>query len=279
MSTKLSVNQATELLAKIGVAAVVVADDSEADANPDVENMSKAVFNEMETKIKHDVELELKTSARSEEAGKQLGSLRRVLKRQYGVDEKALDGLTMEEMVKLAKETSTSNKDAAESDTVKILQEKEREWLDKEEKLLAAIEQKESEWKSKFDDRDITEYFSGIVEGMPRIGGVATKQAQMVVADLKAKHIVKYNPETKEVELYEKSNPEKRVFEGKNIVTGKYFAENYLKDMGLYKSDTRNDPPAKVEQGKSNVIAGVQKVAPTNVMAFLEKAEQDALGQ
>lgn len=279
MSTKLSVNQATELLAKIGVAAVVVADDSEADSNPDVENMSKAVFNEMETKIKHDVELELKTSARSEEAGKQLGSLRRVLKRQYGVDEKALDGLTMEEMVKLAKETSTSNKDAAESDTVKILQEKEREWLDKEEKLLAAIEQKESEWKSKFDDRDITEYFSGIVEGMPRIGGVATKQAQMVVADLKAKHIVKYNPETKEVELYEKSNPEKRVFEGKNIVTGKYFAENYLKDMGLYKSDTRNDPPAKVEQGKSNVIAGVQKVAPTNVMAFLEKAEQDALGQ
>jgi len=276
MSINLSPSQATELLAKIGVAAVVVADESEADKAPDLENMSKAVFNEMETKIKHDVELELKTSARSEEAGKQLGSLRRILKRTFGVDEKTLEGLTMAEMIELSKTTVTSNKENADNDTVKILTEREKEWEIEREKMLADKDAVHNEWRQKYEDRDINERLSSLVESMPRVGGLSNKQAQMIAAELKSNHTLKYNPETKEVELYEKSNPEKRVFEGKNLVTDKYYAEKYLKEAGLYKSDTRNDPPSKVEQGKTNVNAGVHKVPQeNNVLAFLEKTFTD----
>jgi replicative DNA helicase len=62
MSTKLSVEQATELFKKMEMEVVVVADEEEADKAPDIDNMAKAAFSEIEAKIENEKGAELKAA-------------------------------------------------------------------------------------------------------------------------------------------------------------------------------------------------------------------------
>lgn len=271
MSIKLSLDQANELFQKIGVDVAVVADSESADQKPDLENISKGVFNEMETKIKHDVELEVKDQARKEEAGKQLGTLRRALKRSFGIDDKEVAEMNIDDMLKLAKEKVSANKSDADNDLMKRYEDLRAEKDSEIELLRSQHEKEKSDWDEKYQMRDIEERVIGLVNSIPRVGGDPLAQAKAIVNNLKSNYITKVNSETKEIELYDKNNPEKKVFDGKNLVTDKYYAEKYLKDLGIYATDTRNVIPKDVKEGQQTTVApGVATLDETDPMKFLE---------
>lgn len=276
MSIKLSQEKANELFQKIGMEVVVVADESEADQNPDIETMSKAVFSEMEGKIKNDIEFEIKQTARTEEAGKFMGTLRNSLKREFGIDPKTTAEMDMVEVIKFAKETISKNKNAADSDLSKLLQEKEAEWDQKFTAQEEARMKELAEMQDKFEMRDIIEHAIGVVNIIPRVGGDPVKQAAMIISEAKSRYNLKYDPESKDILFYDKTNPEKKAIEGKNLVTAKSFAEQHLKDLGVFKTDNRDLDPSKVRQGDTgnngHGIAAVDKGNSNDAMSFAAEA-------
>lgn len=272
MSINLSTEKANELFKAIGVDVAVVADSESADQNPDIENISKGVFNEMETKMRHDLELEVKDKARGEEAGKQLGTLRRAIKRHFGLDEKETSELSMDDMVKLAKEKINANKADAESDIAQRFEAAKQEWETEKESLTTTFQKERAELEDKFISRDIKERILNIVNNTPRVGGDPMLQAEAIFREIKGDYITKINPETKELEFFSRENPEKRIFDGKNLVTDKYKVENYLKGMGLFANNTSNIKPADVLAGTNKDVApGISAPPEGDVLKFLEE--------
>lgn len=277
MSTKLTLEAANDLFKKIGVEVAVVAEAEQADANPDLENIAKGVFNEMETKMRHDVELEVKEEARKEEAGKQLGSLRTIIKRQFGLDEKEIKELSMSDMVKLAHGKFTANKSDADNDLAKRLEEAQRERQELEDGFEAKLSAKDAEWLEKFQDKDMEERLFALVNGTPRTGGDVVAQKNAIKNALKSNYTLRLNDTTKEIEIFDKTNPERKAFDGKNVITDKYFVEKQLKELGVIATDTRHVKPADVLDGKQTSIkAGVAQLAPTDAMEFIKESMQQA---
>lgn len=272
MSTKLSVEQATELFKKMEMEVVVVADSEEADKTPDIDTMAKAAFSEMEAKITDAIGADLKAEARKEESGKQLGSLRRVLKRNYGVEEKEIAEMSMEDMIKFVKDKTATNKSDADGDLMKRYEDLQREHESKYESLRSEFERQLSEKDQMFAMRDIEERTLNLVNTIPRVGGDPVRQAKAIVQELQSKYVLKLN-DNKEIELYDKSNPEKKVFDGKNVVTDKYAVDKYLTEIGVRATDTRNINPKDVMDGKKTPVQpGVVKVDESDPIAFLENA-------
>lgn len=271
MSTKLSIEQASELFKKMEMEVVVVADSEEADKTPDLDAMSKAAFSEMEAKITDTIGADLKAEARKEESGKQLGSLRRVLKRNYGVDEKEIAEMSMEDMIKFVKDKTTTNKTDADGDLMKRYEALQQEHESKYESLKSEYEKQLADKDQMFAMRDIEERTLNLVNNIPRVGGDPVRQAKAIVQELQSKYVLKLN-DNKEIELYDKTNPEKKVFDGKNVVTDKYAVDKYLTEIGVRATDTRNITPKDVLDGKKvTVQPGVGQLEPTDAMAFLEK--------
>lgn len=272
MSTKLSIEQASELFKKMEMEVVVVADSEEADKTPDLDAMSKAAFSEMEAKITDTIGADLKAEARKEESGKQLGSLRRVLKRNYGVDEKEIAEMSMEDMIKFVKDKTATNKTDADGDLMKRYEELQRDLEAKDSDWQKKYEARESELMNQFQMRDIEERVLNVVNGIPRVGGDPVRQAKAIVQELQSRYVLKLN-DNKEIELYDKTNPEKKVFDGKNVVTDKYAVDKYLTEIGVRATDTRNINPKDVLDGKKvTVQAGAVKVDESDPIAFLEAA-------
>lgn len=277
MSTKLTLEAANDLFKKIGVEVAVVAEAEQADANPDLENIAKGVFSEMETKIRHDVEFEIKDEARKEEAGKQLGSLRTIIKRQFGLDEKEIKELSMQDMIKLAHGKFSANKSDADNDLAKRLEEAQRERAELEETYEAKLNAKDEEWKEKFQDKDIEERLFSLVNGAARSGGDAVAQKNAIKNALKSNYHLRLNEATKEIEIFDKQNPERKAFDNKNVITDKYFVEKQLRDLGVLATDTRHVIPKDVMDGKSTAVkAGVAQLAPTDAMEFIKESMQQA---
>jgi hypothetical protein len=277
MSTKLTLEAANDLFKKIGVEVAVVAEAEQADANPDLENIAKGVFSEMETKIRHDVEFEIKDEARKEEAGKQLGSLRTIIKRQFGLDEKEIKELSMQDMIKLAHGKFSANKSDADNDLAKRLEEAQRERAELEETYEAKLNAKDEEWKEKFQDKDIEERLFSLVNGAARSGGDAVAQKNAIKNALKSNYHLRLNEATKEIEIFDKQNPERKAFDNKNVITDKYFVEKQLRDLGVLATDTRHIIPKDVIEGKPTAVkSGVAQLAPTDAMEFIKESMQQA---
>ena len=281
MSTNLTIEQANDLLQKIGVEVAVVAEAEQADKNADLENIAKGVFNEMETKIKHDVEYDIREEARSAEAGKHLNSLRTLFKREFGIDEKEMKDLPQQEIVKLAKakigfdkNKQSADKEEAESDLLKRYNELMEEKNRLEEGFTGQLSAKDAEWMEKFQEKDMEERLFSLVNATARTSGDPSAQKDAIKYALKSKYHVKYNESTKEIEIYDKANPEKKMFDGKNLITDKYFVEKELKSLGVVATDMRHVNPADVMNGKeTKTKAGIANIiAEEDPMKFMEES-------
>lgn len=277
MSTKLSIEQANELLTKIGVEIAVVADAEQADTNANIETLATGIFADVNDKMKADVEYEVKQAAKSEEAGKQLGSLRRVLIRHFGVKADDIADLSMDEMVKLGKERLTENTTGAQTDFQTRYETMVNEYEDK-------LAKKDSEWQGKLEETNgrftskmMEERLQSLINELPRKDGVdPVRLAKMALREMKDEYSIKFNEDDKSIAFFEKTNPEKLVFDGKNPVTDKYFAKKFLEGIGGLATDTRHIPPSTVNNGgatgaKSGIVRSEADTT-SDPAAFLKEA-------
>lgn len=250
MSTKLSIEQANEFLSKIGVEIAVVADAEQADTNANIETLATGVFADVEEKMKAEVEFDVKEAARNEALGKMLGSMRRSVSRHYGIKSDELENLTMDDIVKYSKEKITENTTGAQTDYQKRHEEMVADY---EERLS----KKDGEWQAKLDETNgryttkmMEERLVSLINEIPRKDGVdPIRLAKMALREMKDDFSLKFNEEEKSIGFFDKSNPEKLVFDGKNPITDKYFAKKFVESMGGLATDTRHIPPSTVNKG------------------------------
>lgn len=260
MSTKLSIEQANELLSKINVDIVVVAEGEEADKEPNIEALSKGVFADVEEKMKHDLRLEVKGEASQEQWGRALGSLRTSFAREFGINKKEVETLDLNDMVKYVAEHVKKNGSENSAELLTKIQDAARE----KEDALAAVN---AEWEaklnasdSKFNDYLMKERLHTLINEIPKRDGVDPLMlADIALERLKGNYVAKYNSDKKEIELFDKNNPEKYVFDGKNPVTDKYYAKQIVEKMGAYAQDMRSTKPSDVQNGNTAIKPGIQK--------------------
>jgi hypothetical protein len=276
MSTKLSVEQATELFKKMEMEVVVVADEEEADKAPDIDNMAKAAFSEIEAKIENEKGAELKAAGAAAESGKQMGILRAALKRTFGFEEKEIAELSTVDMMKLVKEKSSANKADADNDLMKRLEDLQKDLEAKDTDWQKKYEGREAELMDQFTSRDIKDRVFGLVNSIPRIAGDPQVQADAIYQELKNKFHLKIN-DNKEIELWDKANPEKKAFDGKNVMTDKYAVDKYLTQIGVKAVDTSKIKPIDVvNQKPTGAGIGIGQATTTDALEFVKNALQPA---
>lgn len=278
MGTILSPKQANEFFQKLGVEVAVAAEGEAGDETADIELLASGVFKDSEEKIRHDIGYEIREQAKKEEAGRQLGALRASLKRTFGIKEDEVSELSLDNMVKLAKERSVSSGDKAQTDYLSKLTEREREWESEKEQMAQSHQKGLSEMEEKFVFRDMKDRFTSLINDVPRKGGDPIKQAELLLSHVRSNFVTRINPQTKEIEFFEKENPEKRAFDGKQVITDKYYTKKFIADIGADAPDTRHIPPADIKNGSANARAGIitEKLESGDPMDFISKSFERA---
>jgi hypothetical protein len=249
MPTKISIEQANELLNKLGAQVAVVADSAEADAAFDVEATITEITPEVPEAQQVDEE-----AIKAATIGRQMGTLYGLVARTFGITRAQIEGLKQDELVPKLKEIIDSRYSKTEGDLRQQLEEainaNNKLAEDKDAERETAIQ----ELQSKFTERNIVDFFRNEFDKIPKKGGDVSKMAKLAYRDAKDEFNLVWNEEKKEVEFYDKSNPEQRVINGKNSLNANTYLTEFNKAMGNDAPDTSHVVPATVKPGAPSGI-------------------------
>lgn len=243
---KVTAQKAIELLAELGVDAVLVEEDSQVDINIDDVTAQAVKY------LQPQIEPALRERIEGEIGAKNNGTLLSAIQSVWGIPKKEIDGKNYKEIVSYMKERSDNSTD-------------KDEWKKKYEEAVRdyeeQIEAANNTWQSKYDtdiagerkkyiDRDINTAFISLVEKMPRKGGDIAEQADALRYKVeKNGYELKYENGTLE---FWKDNKKIKHEEVINPIAEKLFP---------IATDTRHVNPLDVKAGRdTGVDAGVKQV-------------------
>lgn len=284
---KLTAQQAVSLLAAAGYQGVELAEAGDPDFNQDT--ALQAIDTHRTTFIKPRIVSELKDSIH----GEQMAKLNKALRVK-------LSTLTGAEMEKLETEKDTDKMLELSINTLseslkKDIGKDKQAWISERDELLKAhnanLQAKESEWAQKhsaLEQQIQSQYVHAALsklhkeaKGLPVAANRETL-AKDYAAYLQSLAVVKHNPETNELELYDAKNPEQRLYNETKTAFAKpedFMEKRYGKDgLGIWNTDTRTVNPAQAmgnpNGGNPNPApaAGTQAGLAKQVDAFAEWA-------
>lgn len=269
---KFTVQQLIDELAKVGVPHVEVVDSVD-----DADTESDTFLSGLGDHFKGVLTPIIKGEAHTELAGKINGSVRSMLAQTTGIKAKELEGLNDKEAVAKA---MAHFKATANGDNTALQQQLE----DVMAANAKAIEDAQTEGnekanaiQTKYDRREI---LTQISEAHNKAAGLDPKLnkgelSSQYLRSLEDKYIVKWNDETKKVELYDKANPAQRAYANaaKNVyLEAEAGIKDHYSNIGIWNEDTRNINPKDVmDKAKTKDY--------TNASTKSEQAYKDPIGE
>lgn len=243
---KISIEQANKLLQGLVNDVEVVASDPDKDV--DLTAVEAELKDNLTAQIKPDIEAELKETIKTGEIGKFMGTVRSGVARTFGMKTSDLADKDLADIFKLAKENydKTSGKDAE-------AWQKEREELIRghEDELANTIKKMDeiiASEKNKYIERDIMATVLGMTEKIPRKKGDLQEHADIALYKMRKEYEVKYNEETKSLELYKDGKP---AMNGSKKLLPEEYVKTVFEKSGIIETDTRNIKPSDVKKGEA----------------------------
>lgn len=254
---KITPQQAVELLTSAGIADVeLVASDDLSDytvsATTDEpitkDTLLQAIDTARSAIIAPRIIAEKQNEMHGKIAGKVNGTLRSALSQNFGIPTAELEGLNDKDAMTKA---VTYYKSSISGDASQF-QQKLDETIRKHEELVNSIKSESatqlSALQNKLTDKEVMAHLIKDHENAKGLPITAKRDAlaRTFRTHLDSQAIVKYNEQSGEVELYERSNPEMPLMNKTNTAKMKPadFMETYYKDLGLWNTDLRTVNPA-----------------------------------
>jgi len=271
---KLTIEQAKELLAAAGVAAVEIVDNEDAsDYNTTAtaaapitkDSLLVAIDNSREAIIAPKVIAREKALIEPTITGKFHGTLRSQLSQKTGIPLAELKDLEIPDAIKKAydfyantlgadKSVLIAERDSLMAKHADAIKAKDTEWETKLNGVTSKLTEKEIIAKLVKDHNE--------AKGLPPTAN-KTELAKMFKTYLDGSYVVKYNEAKDEVELYDKANPDTRVYTNDTktaYATPKDLLKPHYSGLGIWNEDNRTiNPNEEMNKQKLNEYKGNQK--------------------
>ncbi len=245
---KLSIEQANKLLSQVSAGVIVVADDTLADKEADL-NLVLADITEAAAKETQPLlEAELKDKYEASFVGRYLGALRSAAQRVFNIPRKDMDEMNLEQVLAKCKSVVDSRYTQSDTERQTIWERTVQDYEDQIEEMKTNYEQQLNEERAKYTERDIAARCISIVEKMPRKGGDLQEQADLLRYKMQKVYEVRYNEDTKQLEFYK--DGQQAVNEKDEPVNDEDFARSWAERTGILVKDTRHISPADVLAGQ-----------------------------
>lgn len=263
---KISLEQANKLLAELLPGVAVVENEQEPDNKADVDALVIAVNESVTKALRPSLEEQLKATLEPAFTGRHLGALRSAAQRVFNVPKRELEEMSIEQLLAKCKGAIESRYDQTEGQKQTLLETTIQGYEVQIEQLKSAHEQQLAEEQVKYTQRDIASRCVSIIEKLPRKGGDLQEQADMLRYKMQSSFEVRYNENTKKLELYKEGK--QAVKEDSTPVTDEDFARMWAEKAGILVNDTRHISPA-------DVMAGQQGAYATGILSIEDDAAAD----
>jgi hypothetical protein len=277
---KLSLEQANELLALLGLQDVdVVASLEDGEEPLNVQEIA-------ETLKPAQPEPFDKGELLSQHTGKLMGSIYSEAARAFGIKRSDLEGLKEKDLFPKLKQIVDSRYSPVEQNLRAELEAAIKERDELEDKLRGEYQSEIESIHSQYEEKDILNKFLSTYNSIPVKGGDLSQLAEMALMKAKSSYNVRWNKDRGEVEFYEKGDDTKRALSGKDVLDAKAFIANFNKIIGNEATGTQHIEPANVLNNK-NLTVGVATVGsdkqPANeyeegAMRLLQQVEEKMQG-
>lgn len=268
---KLSIEQANKLLSQLTAGVTVVEDEQSADAQTDIDAIVNNINDVVSKTMRPAISEELKASSESAFTAKYLGALRSAAHRVFSIPRKEMEEMSIEQMLSKCKGVLDSRYTQTDAERQTIWETTIQDYEQQIEDLKLQHKQQLAEEGTKYVQRDIASRCLSIVQQLPRKGGDAEEQAEMLKYKMQKVYEVRYNEQTKQLELYREGKP--AVTENNSPLKDEDFARDWAERAGILVHDTRHISPADVQAGRQGAYAGVvfdDEDQPTDGMNAIE---------
>lgn len=252
---KLSIEQANKLLSQLTAGVTVVADEQSADAQTDIDAIVSNINEVVSKTIRPSLAEETKAASESAFTAKYLGALRSAAHRVFSIPRKEMEDMSIEQLLSKCKGVLDSRYTQTDAERQTLWETTIQDYERQIEDLKAQHEEQLKEEGAKYVQRDIASRCLSIVQQLPRKGGDAEEQAEMLKYKMQKLYDVRYNEETKQLEFYTEGKP--ALAENNEPLKDEEFARNWAQRTGILVHDTRHLSPAEVQAGQQGVYAGV----------------------
>jgi hypothetical protein len=237
---KLTQDNLKKLLAHLGLQDVqLVEDDKEADTFDENEIINSFLDTKKPIFLQN-FESEILPEKLKAEAGKFGGNLKNTIKKLSNgqIKDSDLAGKKDDEVLQMFAEFLHKDKDTSTEDLrnqIKNLSESQSETI---ENLKKEYEEKLSGKDKEFDSFHIESYLGSLINEIPLVGDDSKAKIGVLKNSIESNYSPFWNREKKELELREKSNPERFAQLNENtILSPKTYAENLFAGLGMVKKD------------------------------------------
>lgn len=255
---KVTIDQALDLLKSAGVDVQLVENSEESDF--DKPTALSSIDDTRRKVIEPSILAQYEDSIKESIAGKQGGTLVRMLRNKLGMPEKDLlaikdDKERIEKAIEYYINTLANDKEGTASKIEEILnsaKQREEALAAEYEAKIADYESKVSAAEQKYIDRDVIEYFETALKDAPLVDGANRKAlSKDFVNYARDLYHVKWDEQRRAAALFSKDNPNVPVVdkERNEIVNVMDLAKPYFEERGIWQTDTRSvNPAAKIGQ-------------------------------
>lgn len=234
---KLSIEQANKLLSALVNDVEVVANDAEADATANLDNIATELTDKISNALRPTIIEESKADYEQNFLGRYSGALRSAAQRVFNVHKRELEDMNIEQLLAKCKE-------AMDASHTEATQQYETEL----QQIKTNYESQLSQERSKYTQQAITDRCLNMIQQLPRKGGDAEEQAEMLRYGMQKVYEVRYNEQTKRLEFYKEGQP--AIGEQNEPITDETFARTWAERAGILVHDNRHLSPAEIKAGQ-----------------------------
>ena len=249
---KISIEQANKLLAALQVDAAVAEDEHEADTGIDTDTLVMQVSQNMAASLRPAIEAQLKPEFESNFMGRYSGTLRAAVTRIFNIPKKEIDDLTVEQVIAKCKAVAETLPQP-EAERLAMLEVAVQGYEQQLEDLKAGYEQRLEDAYRKQLQKDMMARCLSLIEKLPRKGGDLYEQAELLRHKMHTAYDVRYNENTKVLELYNDDQP--AVHDNNQLLSDEDFARMWATKAGILVNDTRHISPADVKAGQQGAYS------------------------
>ncbi len=234
---KLSIEQANKLLSALVDDVAVVADDAEADADVNLDAVATQLTDKISSALRPEIIEETKGEYEQAFLGRYSGALRSAAQRVFNIHKRELEDMSIEELLGKCKEAMEQHFDQTST-----------EYETQLEQIKSTYETQLTQERNKYTQQAITDRCVHMIQQLPRKGGDAQEQAELLRYGMQKVYEVRYNEETKKLEFYKEGQP--AVGDNNEPLTDEGFARHWAERTGILIQDNRHLSPAEIKAGQ-----------------------------
>lgn len=250
---KLSIEQANKLLSALVSDVVVVANDTEADKAPNLDEVATQLTSKISTALRPKIEEESKADFEQNFIGRYSGALRSAAQRVFDVHKRELEDMSFEQLLTKCKTAAEENITTANTERIAQMETTIGDYETQLAQLQSNYETQLAQERGKYTQQAIADRCLNMIQQLPRKGGDLQEQAEMLRDRMQKVYDVRYNEETKQLEFYKEGAP--AVSDNNEPVADESFARTWAERAGILVHDTRHLSPAAVKAGQQPAFA------------------------